>query len=99
MCHYNLSGSVESHLHNGHVNTSESEDLHLLHHKPRDVVVLHLHIGCINTVNQLCVIITLVVLLSLTSTLVMSTQVNQVHVIITLEVLLSCTSTLVMSTQ
>ena len=68
-------------------------------HKPRDVVVLHLHNGYINTVNQVCVIITLVVLLSLTSTLVMSTQVNQVHVIITLVVLLSCTSTLVMSTQ
>ena len=36
--------AVDSHLHTGHVNTSESEDLHLPYHKPRDVVVLHLHI-------------------------------------------------------
>ena len=43
--------AVDSHLHTGHVNTSESEDLHLPHHKPRDVVVLHLHIDHVNTVN------------------------------------------------
>lgn len=51
--------AVESHLHTGHVNTSESEDLHLPHHKPRDVAVLLLHTGYVNTVNQVCVIITL----------------------------------------
>ena len=66
--------AVESHLHTGHVNTSESEDLHLPHHKPRDVAVLLLHTGYVNTVNQVCVIITLDILLSCTSTLVMSTQ-------------------------